>query len=643
MSSRTEPQSCSDSPRCVANQVQAATEDRFDNGCCTRSCGTDEIVESPVTNIGILPGWFSNTTVASEDGGESGPGATRSASSMMLSSASWKWSTSSVTTWLEAATPSVVGSDILKRGPQPCSDSSRCWTNQRRTATEARFDTARGSLNSADGRLNVAVYPVGCNFCSQPNLFALNPKFHHTPPKPSEISSVEKFHAESNTKEVPAFGRSLKLDRTPVKGAKPHTLAKPDRPKDPKKGKKDKDKKKKSGNSTGGDSKLQNKTKTSISPNIEEAIAKLHSKNLFQEPKIQSHEEIRLQRKNARLMGMVESLTAQLSTQSAQITSLQKQIDILNSNIIYLTHTAQDRSASNPDLYPNSENSNKRRRVFSPAKTASPTAELMDHTATLTSSAQAFNFRPLPPPQAPALPPAVTNPTVQVSNYIPPTSKHPPAFVKPTQPKNTPGPTNYSAPAKTTVTPEPSTSAGPQVQPQPKQDKIPPIILRQKSRWTMVSGAITKLGFSFSKAVNTQDGVTSDDYRGITKFLSENGEEYHTFMLQEEKTLQVVIRGLPLEIAISDIENDLIDHKYRPTLVTRMRRGQLKTEMPLATNISEGIKFYPCTVIDYRQITKFLDDNKEQFHTYRLEEERNLQVVFRGLPLEKDIKEVKMT
>ncbi|CAH0551135.1 unnamed protein product [Brassicogethes aeneus] len=313
-------------------------------------------------------------------------------------------------------------------------------------------------------------------------------KVHQTPPKPSEIPSVEKFHAESNTKEAPAFGRSLKLDRTPVKGAKPHTLAKPDRPKDPKKGKKDKDKEKKSGNSTGGDSKPQDKTKTSISPNIEEAIAKLHSKNLFLEPKIQSHEEIRLQRENARLMGMVESLTAQLSTQSTQITSLQKQIDILNSNIISLTHTAQDR------------------RVTSPAKTTSPTAELMDHIATPTSSAHAFNFPPLPPPQAPALPPTVTNPTVQVSNYIPPTAKPPPAFVNPTQPKNTPGPTNYSAPAKTTVTPEPSTSAGPQVQPQPKQDKIPPIILRQKSRWTMVSGAITKLGFSFSKAVNTQDG-----------------------------------------------------------------------------------------------------------------------------------------
>ncbi|CAH0547169.1 unnamed protein product [Brassicogethes aeneus] len=68
------------------------------------------------------------------------------------------------------------------------------------------------------------------------------------------------------------------------------------------------------------------------------------------------------------------------------------------------------------------------------------------------------------------------------------------------------------------------------------------------------------------KAINTQDGVkffpiSSDDYRGITKFLSENGEEYHTFMLKEEKTVQVVIRGLPLEIPISDVEQDLKDHK----------------------------------------------------------------------------------
>ncbi|CAH0547096.1 unnamed protein product [Brassicogethes aeneus] len=132
-----------------------------------------------------------------------------------------------------------------------------------------------------------------------------------------------------------------------------------------------------------------------------------------------------------------------------------------------------------------------------------------------------------------------------ISSIYPPVLKPPPARPRP-QTCNIPSPSAnnvYAPPAQPTLA---TSSNTPQAQIPPKQDKIPPIILRNKTRWTMVSGAITAAGHSFSRATNIQDGVknfpdTSDDYRAITKFLSENGEEYHTYQLPEESMVQAVI------------------------------------------------------------------------------------------------------
>ncbi|CAH0551140.1 unnamed protein product [Brassicogethes aeneus] len=276
----------------------------------------------------------------------------------------------------------------------------------------------------------------------------------HSPLKPSEIPSLGLFYTDL---ESPAFVKSSKIDRTPVKGSKP--------------------------------------------PSTQQAK--------LDKDRLQSHEEIRLQRENARLIDMVETLITQISNQV--------QIESLNPNIIALTNPIQDKAASNPALSPSTpDHSNNRRRVTSFTPSTSSTAAHMDTALSIT------------PPD----------------NQIFLLYRH----------------WRILRCLLCRLTSE----------------------QRQKARWTRVSGAISKLGFSFSKAINTKDGVkffpiTSYDYRGITKFLSENGEECHTFMLQEEKTVQVVIRGLPLEIPISDVEQDLKDHNYHPNY----HRGQLKTEMPL--------------------------------------------------------------
>lgn len=58
-------------------------------------------------------------------------------------------------------------------------------------------------------------------------------------------------------------------------------------------------------------------------------------------------------------------------------------------------------------------------------------------------------------------------------------------------------------------------------------------------------------------------------------------------------------------------------------------------------NTKEGIKTFPVTVDDYRNITKYLDANNVQYHTFGLPEDKLLHVVFRNIPVEIDTKIIK--
>lgn len=47
-------------------------------------------------------------------------------------------------------------------------------------------------------------------------------------------------------------------------------------------------------------------------------------------------------------------------------------------------------------------------------------------------------------------------------------------------------------------------------------------------------------------------------YRAITKMLDEGNHEYHTFKLPEERTLRVVLRGIPQIASIEDVHQNLM-------------------------------------------------------------------------------------
>lgn len=96
----------------------------------------------------------------------------------------------------------------------------------------------------------------------------------------------------------------------------------------------------------------------------------------------------------------------------------------------------------------------------------------------------------------------------------------------------------------------------------PKKEKVPPIVIRNKQRYNAITGALKTAHIDFGHAVNMQEGIkihppTIDDYRKIQKFLDENKEQYHSYTLQEDKKLHIVLRKVP-EVWHTDYVQELL-------------------------------------------------------------------------------------
>lgn len=60
-----------------------------------------------------------------------------------------------------------------------------------------------------------------------------------------------------------------------------------------------------------------------------------------------------------------------------------------------------------------------------------------------------------------------------------------------------------------------------------------------------------------------------------------------------------------------------------------------------ATTIADGIKIQPETTEDYRKLTKHFDNEKIEYHTYQLLQDKELKIVIRGLPYSTITDEIK--
>ncbi|RZC32290.1 hypothetical protein BDFB_013483, partial [Asbolus verrucosus] len=108
--------------------------------------------------------------------------------------------------------------------------------------------------------------------------------------------------------------------------------------------------------------------------------------------------------------------------------------------------------------------------------------------------------------------------------------------------------------------------------------KVPPIIVREKSRWTEISKACADSDsrITFSKAKPCVDGirvqpVTAEDFRKLTRLLNSRNIQYHSFTLPEAKSIRVVLRQVPVETDSREVFEDLKVQGFHPILVTRMQ------------------------------------------------------------------------
>ncbi|KAK9717068.1 zinc finger associated protein [Popillia japonica] len=119
-----------------------------------------------------------------------------------------------------------------------------------------------------------------------------------------------------------------------------------------------------------------------------------------------------------------------------------------------------------------------------------------------------------------------------------------------------------------------------------RENRVPLIVLREKSGWCGISAEIRKKRLNFLKAQNAADGVrvfsaAESDFMGIVKFLTNEKIPFHTYQLPSEKGLNVVIRGLPSEIPEDQILMHLRELGFSPDPVARMRRRRGGAPMPL--------------------------------------------------------------
>lgn len=111
-----------------------------------------------------------------------------------------------------------------------------------------------------------------------------------------------------------------------------------------------------------------------------------------------------------------------------------------------------------------------------------------------------------------------------------------------------------------------------------KSRKPPPIVIHDKgSSWIKARKWLKDNKIDHAPASAVKDGISiqtfsPEDHKKLATFIGTEKIPAHSYPRQEEKPLQVVIRGIPVEIEESDIANELKEHKLQPKLVVRMKK-----------------------------------------------------------------------
>lgn len=125
----------------------------------------------------------------------------------------------------------------------------------------------------------------------------------------------------------------------------------------------------------------------------------------------------------------------------------------------------------------------------------------------------------------------------------------------------------------------------------------PPIYIQDKAKWQAMSNWCDSNRDCFTDAKLSGTGIKvtvpcPTAHRILTRVLRERNISFHTYALQEERLLRVVLRGVPKEFNTQDVLNDLKSQHIPVLEVHRMhRRGGESFDMVLAVcEKTEGYK-----------------------------------------------------
>ncbi|GFU30647.1 RNA-directed DNA polymerase from mobile element jockey [Trichonephila clavipes] len=115
------------------------------------------------------------------------------------------------------------------------------------------------------------------------------------------------------------------------------------------------------------------------------------------------------------------------------------------------------------------------------------------------------------------------------------------------------------------------------------QNRIPPIFVNPPDNWcTLISTArqlaptlISKLNGKFLRITVQSD----DEYRKLAQFL--RGVEYKSFMLKSDRTLKLLIRGLPTSTKVEEIRVEIEREGFQIHKISRLQKYKTKAPMPL--------------------------------------------------------------